>query len=74
MSHNDQEKYTGFEAIQPLQHIKDQLGEMDDVASVGVVLGSGLGSVADEVLQHEGSRAIDYGYDTSFSNLFCGGS
>jgi purine-nucleoside phosphorylase len=62
MSQNDQDKYTGYEAIQAAAaYIKDQLGEADDVASVGVVLGSGLGSVADEVMTQEGSKAIEYG-------------
>lgn len=36
------------------------LGENEAAASVGVILGSGLGSVADKVVD-EGGRALDYG-------------
>ena len=53
---------TGYEAIQAAAaFIRDRLGIHEKVAGVGVVLGSGLGSVADEVLAGEGGQAIPYG-------------
>ncbi len=43
-------------------HLRERFGRLTgDVATVGVILGSGLGRVADVVLEKHGSAAVEYG-------------
>ena len=58
-----QQAHLGHAHVQAAAALRDRFGaaEGSALASVGVILGSGLGRVADVVLEQAGALAVDYG-------------